>query len=257
MPTISVGQNPQECVNAPGALDDTYVTQDVRTDITARFRVSKAPAEWGIAGLSSGGYCAANLALRHPASFGAAGIMDGYFRPTDGPAAAALQFNAAAEAANDPLATAEALPAGTRPLPALWVAAGTRDKADYYGALAFVHALHGVEQVSLYREPGGGHNYYAWLPATPHLLAWMWQQLAPPSLRVAFPIAGPVHSGTIAPIPGHPSRRRHSGRRHAEHRRTHRTHAGSPLAQSRNRRPGKASAAPTRSAPVQRPSASR
>jgi enterochelin esterase-like enzyme len=125
MPTISAGHDYQECINAPGALDDTYVTQDVRADIQAHFRVSAIAAEWGIAGYSSGGYCAANLALRHPTDFGASEIM------------------------------------------------------------------------ALYQVPGAGHNFYAWEPAVPYLLQWMWSQLTPPQLRVQFPLTGSVRTSTI------------------------------------------------------------
>ena len=34
----------------------------------------------GHGGYSSGGYCAADLALRHPGSFGATAVINGYFR---------------------------------------------------------------------------------------------------------------------------------------------------------------------------------
>ncbi|MGH8962226.1 MAG: alpha/beta hydrolase [Jatrophihabitantaceae bacterium] len=203
MPTMSPRRDCQECVDAPGALDDTCITDDVRADLLARYRVSSDPAEWGIAGYSSGGYCSANLALRHPADFGAAGVMDGYFRPQDGPAAAALHFNQAAEAARDPLLLASALHRDASPLPAFWVSVGTGDAADLNGALAFGAALHGVEEVPLYREPGAVHNFYAWQPAAPRLLAWMWPLLAPPQLRVDFPIAGRIENGTITGGTGH------------------------------------------------------
>ena len=202
MPTMSVGRSFQECVDAPGALDDTYITRDVRADVLARFRASTVSAEWGVAGFSSGGYCAANLALRHRSAFGAAGIMDGYFRPQDGPAAAALHFNRSAEAANDPLRLAAALPRGASPLPAFWISAGTGVAVDIQGARAFTAALHGVESVPLYQEPGAGHNFYAWSASVPRLLSWMWSELAPPQLRVRFPVAGAVRNGTlIAPPP--------------------------------------------------------
>ena len=197
MPTISAGHDYQECVNAPGALDDTYVTQDVRTDIQAHYRVSAIAAEWGIAGYSSGGYCAANLALRHPTDFGASGIMDGYFRPQDGPAARALHDNPAAEQANDPLREAASLGADPGPLPSFWLSTGTGNAGDVTAAHAFAAALHGVETTTLYQVPGAGHNFYAWEPAIPYLLQWMWTQLAPPQLRVEFPLAGSVRDATI------------------------------------------------------------
>ena len=197
MPTMSVGTDYQECVDAPGALDDTYITEDVRADVEAHFRVSRDAAQWGVGGYSSGGYCAANLALRHPAAFGASAIMDGYFRPQDGPAAKALHYNAAAEQVNDPLR--EATIAGRRggPLPAFWLSYGAGNQGDYVGVKNFTTALDGVEAVSVYQVPAAGHNFYAWEPAIPFMLQWMWTELAPPDLRVQFPIAGPVTSNTI------------------------------------------------------------
>ena len=62
----------------------------------------------GVAGYSSGGYCAANLALRHRGSFGAAAVINGYFRAADGPPARAEQWPAAGSA-NSPLYLAERL----------------------------------------------------------------------------------------------------------------------------------------------------
>ena len=202
MPSINNGDHFQECLNIPGgALDETYISQDVPQDVRARFRASAQPAEWGLAGFSSGGYCAANLALRDRTRYGAAGIVDGYFRPVDGPAADALHGNAAASAANDPLLLAQQLSVGTSPLPSLWVSAGSGAARDAKGAQEFIAALHGVESVAFVSEPGAGHNFYAWRAAVPRMLAWMWTQLADPQLRVQFPIAGPV-SNSVVVAPG-------------------------------------------------------
>jgi Putative esterase len=119
MPTINgPGHQFQDCVNGPGVNDETYLTKDVRTDVYARYRVSRDPYEWGLSGYSSGGYCAANLALRHPGSFGAAAVINGYFRAADGPAGAALNNSPSLEAANSPLYLAERLTPDSSPLPA-------------------------------------------------------------------------------------------------------------------------------------------
>ncbi len=201
VPAMNAGRHYEECLNVPrGPQDDTYISDDVRTDVLSAFRASPDPSQWGISGFSSGGYCAVNLALRHPAQFGASAALSGYFRPTDGEAAGVLHDNAVDEAANDPLLRAEQLRTGAHPLPAFWLSAGTGDASDWAAALAFVKALHGVEQVQLYREPGASHNVYAWQPAVPTMLSWMWAQLAPPDLRVQFPIAGKAQASTIKPI---------------------------------------------------------
>lgn len=197
VPATYSGRRFTECLNVPRALDETYLVRDVRTDLISRFRVSADPAQWGMIGMSSGGYCAANIALQHRGAFGAAGIMSGYFRPQDGPAAAVLHHNPAAEAANDPLLLARKLTPDTSPLPAFWLSAGTAVPSDIAGARAFARALHGVEQVEVLAEHGGEHTISTFRPAFIRMLPWMWQQLAPPDLRVRFPVAGGVTNGSV------------------------------------------------------------
>jgi S-formylglutathione hydrolase FrmB len=196
MPQAYTGHTYQECLNSTHGQDDTYLTYDVRHDIESRFRVSTAPAEWAVSGISSGGYCAANLALRHPTMWGASGIISGYFRPQDGPAAAVLNHDPAAEDANDPLLLARQLTARSTPLPSFWLSAGMNDTADIAGAQAFAAALHGIERVTIFRDPGS-HDFYSFGPAFARVLPWAWTQIAPPSLRVRFPVAGGVTSRSI------------------------------------------------------------
>lgn len=197
MPSSNDGHHYEECLNANGVADETYLTSDVRQAIEHRFRVSPNPHEWGVGGFSSGGYCAANLALRHPSYFGAAFTLDGYFDPSAGPAADLLHHDPAALAANNPLLRAAATQWG-RPVPAFWVASGT-DPNDYAQARALVSAFHGVERVPLIVERGAKHNYYAWAAALPLGLSWIWQQISPPGLRDDFPVAGRARSVDITP----------------------------------------------------------
>jgi poly(3-hydroxybutyrate) depolymerase len=188
MPTINgPAHDFQDCVNGPRLSDETYLADDVRADVLARYRVSHDPYEWGVAGYSSGGYCAANLALRHPGSFGAAAVLNGYFLAADGPAAAALNHSKPLEAANSPLYLAQGLQPGSGPVPALWVAAGTGDRGDYRAATAFAAAMDRIEQVPFIKF-NAGDSPGAWSAALPGALAWLWQQLAPPDLRVLFPV---------------------------------------------------------------------
>lgn len=188
MPSINgSGNNYQDCVNGPDTNDDTYLTKDVRADVFARYRVSHDPYEWGVSGYSSGGYCAANLALRHRGSFGAAAVIEGYFRAADGPAGGALHHSQPLEIANSPLYTAERLTLNSGPLPAFWVSAGTNDKPDYPPAGMFVSALDRFEQVPFVKL-NAGDTANAWSTALPAALSWLWQQLAPPDLRVLFPV---------------------------------------------------------------------
>ena len=209
MPAINgAGHDYQDCVNGPGVNDETYLTKDVRADVLARYRVTQDPYEWGMAGYSSGGYCAANLALRHPGSFGAAAVINGYFRAADGPAAAALNHSQPLEAANSPLYLAERLAVGSGPVPAFWVAAGTHDIADYQPATMFTAAMDRIQQVPFVKL-NAGDTANAWSATLPTALTWLWQQLAPPGLRVLFPVR--IQAGNIiTTLPVPPVKKRHA-----------------------------------------------
>ena len=202
MPAINgPGHDFQDCVDGPGVHDDTYLTMDVRADVRARYRVSADPYEWGMAGYSSGGYCAADLALRHRTMFGAAAVLEGYFRAADGPAGVALRGGKTLEDANSPLFLAEKLQPASGPVPAFWVAAGTLDGSGYALATAFVAALDRIEQVPFDREFNTAHTVSAWTRVLPAALIWLWQQLAPPDLRVLFPVrAGAGHPAGARPL---------------------------------------------------------
>ena len=207
MPGINgPGHAYQDCVNGKAVKDDTYLTYDVRADVLARYRASDDPYEWGMAGYSSGGYCAANLAMRHRDFFGAAAIIEGYFRAADGPAANALRRNQTLEAANSPLYLAERLTPGSGPVPAFWVAAGTADRTDYRTATAFTAALDRTEQVP-FAKLNAADNVKAWSAALPSALTWLWQQLAPPDLRVLFPVRT-YNGNPVSTLPVRPAKAR-------------------------------------------------
>jgi poly(3-hydroxybutyrate) depolymerase len=202
MPSIDSGRQYEECVNGPLGADQTYVADDVPAYMRAHYRVSQDAAQLGIAGFSSGGYCAANPALRQPGRFGAAAVIDGYFRAQDGPAAAALGHGAGLLAANSPLYLAARLSPGTHPLPAFWVMAGTGAYGDYLAAESFVAELDRCDDPAFVLDPGAGHNFYAWQKAVPSMLIWLWTELAAPGQRAEYPVLPPPPSAlTTVPQP--------------------------------------------------------
>src|SRR5262249_45610847 len=148
-------------------------------------------------------------ALRHPRSFGAAALINGYFRAADGPAAAALNHSQPLEVANSPLYLAERLTPNSAPVPAFWVAAGTHDKSDYPSATVFTAALNRIEWVPFVKY-NAGDSANAWATVLPVALTWLWHQLAPPDLRVQFPVRAQTFDSTtmtIRPVKPH----QHSG----------------------------------------------
>jgi S-formylglutathione hydrolase FrmB len=71
-----------ECVRtATGVPVERYLTEDVVRFVRTRVRPNVGTRRWWVAGLSEGGLCAANLALRHPALYSAFGDMSGLARP--------------------------------------------------------------------------------------------------------------------------------------------------------------------------------
>jgi S-formylglutathione hydrolase FrmB len=68
-----------ECVNGVQGNAETYLTVDVRNAVVSAFDAS--PTAWVVAGLSEGGSCALQMALRHPNLFVAAGDFGGEDHP--------------------------------------------------------------------------------------------------------------------------------------------------------------------------------
>ncbi|MBO1753894.1 esterase family protein [Allobranchiibius sp. CTAmp26] len=84
-PMILVMVNPSlvlprdtECTNIPGGPQVvTFLSQDVPADLEANLRVTSSG--WGLMGQSTGGYCAAKLAMLAPRRFGTAVSLSGYY----------------------------------------------------------------------------------------------------------------------------------------------------------------------------------
>lgn len=206
MPDTNGGlRKAEECLDTPRFKDDTYIAQDVPTDIRARFRVSQDPSQWGIAGASSGGWCAANLAMRHRTAFGAAASIDGYYAPLQENARQIIGNDPALLKVNDPLDAALRTAPGTGPLPPFWIAAGSGDAGDYAVAKQFVHAMSRLEAVPFLVMPGARHTFATVRRAAPTALAWMWQELSTPQQKVQFPTL-PMPSGETVrtSAPAHP-----------------------------------------------------
>ncbi|GAB2458519.1 alpha/beta hydrolase [Jatrophihabitans fulvus] len=206
MPDANGGlRRTEECLDTPKFKDDTYISKDVPDDIRAQFRASTDPAQWGIAGASSGGWCAANLAMRHRTAFGAAASIDGYYAPLEENAKQVIGSDPALLKANNPVAAALSTVPGTGPLPPFWIAAGTGDNGDYTVAKQFVHAVQRLEAVPFLVMKGARHTFGTVRRAAPSALSWMWQQLSTPSQKTDFPtLPMPAGETVRTSAPTHP-----------------------------------------------------
>lgn len=169
------GGTGSQCLDHPGpggVQNDTYLSQDVPADVIGKFRAEPVGPHWAVAGFSEGGFCAANLSLRHPQIYGAAAVMSGYFQPLPERGVDPFGGDAKARLANDPLWLLSRTPPGGR-LPAFWLMAGSSDRGDTQEAKLFQSVLisHG-QHTPLELVPRARHTFAAWNPALPKLLTW-------------------------------------------------------------------------------------
>jgi enterochelin esterase-like enzyme len=171
-----------QCLNTVrGEQDETYLSADVPDDVASRLRVERPGPAWGIAGFSEGGFCAANLALRHPDRYGAAASLSGYFEPlhTNHVPRAVDPFGGSRtlREANSPLKVlAKALPPA--PLPHFWVMSGNAAQSDMVQAQAFMDLVKQYQPGAPFLViKGGQHNYVAWREAFPKMFEWATSQV--------------------------------------------------------------------------------
>jgi enterochelin esterase-like enzyme len=174
-----------QCLNqANGPQDNTFLSQDLPDFIAGKLRVQAPGTGWGIAGYSEGGFCAANLALQHGRVYSFAGVLSGYFRPSDNqlidPVRQVSPFggNRRVAAQNTPVTALRTLPLG-RPIPQFWLGAGLLDAQDVHSAENFGQLLQLRQPgVTVKLVPGDGHTMLTWRGLLPGMLSWMTRGLS-------------------------------------------------------------------------------
>ena len=187
----------EECVDAvAGPADDTFLSADVRSFALSRLRVRTDRAGWALSGWSTGGYCALNLAMRHPAWYATAASHSGY------DTAARDATTGDLFAGRDDLRRANdvAVLLRTHPVPInLLVAAGAAER-DEQGAAARIAAA-AAPPVALTRLtfPGGGHNSDSVRAQLPTVLDWLGDHLPPARAPDPHPIGVRIDQPAITP----------------------------------------------------------
>ncbi len=176
-----------------GPQDLTYLAVDLPGQLARTLRVRRPGPGWGVAGYSEGGYCAANMALRFPRGYGAAGVLSGYFAPFDnrlsatGPLVSPFGGSSRLREQNTPLDELQTLSAATA-VPRFWLGAGAADGQAVAAAETFrAELLPRQGSVPLTLTPGGGHTMTTWRAELPPMLSWMTLRLEPSTARVARP----------------------------------------------------------------------
>jgi pimeloyl-ACP methyl ester carboxylesterase len=162
-----------ECVNGgPGQPQtDTWLAHDLPAWTVNHFRVQRKRTSWATVGYSYGAWCAASLTMRHPDVYGAAVVLQGYFRP---------DFSAA----YDPLTTdglrnydLVALARNAPPPVAMWVLTSREDSLSYPTTSKFLSVARPPLDVTATVLAHGGHRLDVFTPYVPNALTWLAQTL--------------------------------------------------------------------------------
>jgi enterochelin esterase-like enzyme len=167
-----------ECVNAAGGDQvDTFLTQDITGYLKAAFRTADNRAGWATMGVSTGGFCAANLTLRHPDQYVASVSIGGYFDAIiDDTTGELYGGSAALRAANSPTHT---VTLHNRPALSFYVFAIKDDPSSYPSTKRFVEAVRPPDGLDYVLQPSGGHNDQVWQSASVPAWQWLGSQLKP------------------------------------------------------------------------------
>jgi S-formylglutathione hydrolase FrmB len=162
-----------ECVDRPQARADTYLSTDVPAWAVATLGVASDRSSWAIVGSSEGGYCALELALRHPDRYATFADLSGLDRPT-WPGGALRHFGGSWKAYEDHLPASQLATHPPRMPMAGWFTAGTADGAVTRSekAIAAAAKAAGIDTV-LQLQPHAHHTWRVWRNAFTDAFPWL------------------------------------------------------------------------------------
>ncbi|GLY94982.1 alpha/beta hydrolase-fold protein [Actinoplanes sp. NBRC 103695] len=182
-----------ECTNLVGGPQaETYLTVDVPAAIETRFRVRADRAAWGLIGYSAGGFCAADLLLRHADRYAAAASLSGY-------ATAGIRVGDGSERTTNDVAWR--LRHLSRPAASLYLGYAADDGHPRRDSLLMARLATAPMSVTTGVVAHGGHSDAVWRTMEPPAFDWLSSRLArpAPSSRLDCPARS---SGPACPISG-------------------------------------------------------
>jgi enterochelin esterase-like enzyme len=173
IPTVDVAlPRDAECTDVPhGPQAETWLGADVRDLVLSQFRALPGRDSWAVMGYSSGGYCAAKLALHHPGWYGTAAVLSGYFDAIRDSTTGDLWGGSQAyRNLNSPhwLLTHRPIPATS-----LLVFSSKHDGDSWPSTRQFLQVVRPPLQTFSIIEHRGGHNLKALRAALPEVLVWL------------------------------------------------------------------------------------
>lgn len=168
-----------ECTNVPnGPQAESWLYEDVRAQVIRKFRLDRQGAHWSTMGMSTGGFCAAKLLLRHRDLFNAAVSIGGYFSAeTDHTTGDLFGGNPQLRNENSPSWLMKQSGAQQTNL---LIVVSTQDRDSYRGVFyadsaRFIAQTRGTPGVATILLSSGGHSFQTYRPTIPAMLAWLQQ----------------------------------------------------------------------------------
>jgi enterochelin esterase-like enzyme len=166
-----------ECTDIPaGPQVESFLALDVPRAIEQTFRVTASPAGWGVLGYSTGGYCAAKLAMMYPDRFSAAVSMAGYYQAI--PGAYVPHFWGASKGYRDENSLEWRLRYLPAPPVSVLATSSWVGEKTLPGTLAFLREIHPPMHGYSLIIPQGGHNFRTWSRELPPSLEWLSRRLS-------------------------------------------------------------------------------
>lgn len=170
------GKLETECTDLAGHPKiGTFMDTDVPNMLKENFRVLPERTAWGLAGASSGGYCAIKHLMHNPTKFAAGAALSGYFQIDS-----RLAAGKTAEAkATSPLAMAKAGVLPDVKFLAMSGNKGASERLTIKRNKEFKAAVKPPLEVEVY-EGKGGHTWSAFKSMMPTMFAWLSKNLDKP-----------------------------------------------------------------------------
>jgi S-formylglutathione hydrolase FrmB len=171
IPAINVSPGVDtECLNfVGGAQVETWLTHDMKVFATKFIGIDNRP--WSSFGYSTGGWCAAEVAIRHPDLYNSAVSLAGYFKPLFSAGINKREKNFL-QGKYDLIATLKKVPTSVH----LMIIASKKDKFTNLAANNFMSAASGLIPIRYVPIPIGGHNTNVWKPFVSTAFEWINQQ---------------------------------------------------------------------------------
>jgi enterochelin esterase-like enzyme len=167
-----------ECVDVPGGPQAaTFWSVDIPAAVASSYHVTRQAAGWGLIGDSTGGYCAAKLAMRESNHFAAGVSLSGYYDAlTDITTGDLYGGSSAVRTENDLLWRLRHLPP---PPVSLLLTTSRKGEDNYHDTLQFAKLAKPPLRVTTLVRAEGGHNFQTWNSEIPEGLHWLSMRLAP------------------------------------------------------------------------------